>query len=90
MPLPIGNTKAPHNAQPACGLNPQQHRGQGCHIHTTSAQGDTRASFILELVQGHSLLVALDINHTITCDVRPSAYLACHHGASHGVGDTFR
>lgn len=85
--------QAPHNTRPACAFNPQQHREWGCHtIHKTSAQGKTRDFFILELTQGHSLPMALDINHTIACEisVRP---LACPgtslQGWSQG-GDMFR
>lgn len=74
-----GEHQAPHDAQSACGLIPQQHRGQGCHTTSeTRAQDDTRASFVLEPVQGHKLFVELDISHTITYEtgVRPSAYPA--------------
>lgn len=88
-----GEHWALHNAQPVCGFIPQQHRGQGCHTTCkTSAQGETRASFILELVQGHSLLVALDINHTIACEnsAGPSAYPGVSpQGQSQG-GEMFR
>lgn len=88
-----GEQQAPRDAQPTHGFIPQQHRGQECHtIHKTSAQGKARASFILELVQGHRLLVTLDINHTIAFEtsVRPSAYPGMSpQGRSQG-GDTFR
>lgn len=83
-----GEHEVPHDAQPAHGFIPQQQRGQECHItHKTSAWGETRASLVLELVQGHSLLVALDISHTIVYEKCEAISLPwCHCRASHRVG----
>lgn len=75
------------------GVHPSAAQGTGMsHCLKTSAQGKTRACFLLELVQGHSLLEALDINHPIMCETstRPSAYSGVSpQGRSQG-GHTFR